>query len=245
MNKPNTFEVSIEDGGWDDVVGPSDVAYSKRYKKPHELDKEQIKGIIQDFVSATIRADKAGFDIIEIHGAHGYLMSSFLSPKCNFRRDEYGGSFENRIKFPLEVTKAVRDAWPSHKPLIVRISCSDWTSDGWSVDDSVKLAHKLKELGVDVVDCSSGGNTPEQKIVAVPGYQVPFSAKLRREANIPTCAVGMLTQPKQCEEILQKGEADIICLARELLRDPFWPLRAASALGVQVEWVPQYERAKM
>jgi len=231
---------------WEDpVVGPSRVPFSEKYKVPDEITKVQIKEVIQAFVDAAKRAEKAGFDIIEIHGAHGYLISSFLSPIANKRTDEYGGTFEGRIRFALELLKAVRSTWPKDKPLFFRVSCTDWYQDGWTPDETVKLAREIKELQIDAIDCSSGGNTPLASIPAKPGYQVPFSARIKKEVTgILTCALGILTDPHQCEDILQKGEGDIICMAREFLREPFWPLKAAQEFNLEVEWAPQYERAR-
>jgi 2,4-dienoyl-CoA reductase-like NADH-dependent reductase (Old Yellow Enzyme family) len=199
----------------------------------------------KDYAEATIRAEKAGYDVVEIHAAHGYLFHQFYSSLANERTDEYGGSFENRIRFLLEVTEVVRKEWPKEKPLFVRISATDWTEGGWTIEDSVKLSIKLKELGVDLIDTSSGGNVPKATIPSKPGYQVPFAAQIKKEANILTGAVGQITTAQQSEEILKEGKADLILYARESLRQPYFPLHAATELGVDVEWPLQYQRAKI
>ena len=200
-------------------------------------------GIALAFVAAAKRAVRAGFDVIEIHAAHGYLIHQFLSPLANHRADEYGASFENRIRFATEVVKAVREAIPESMPLFLRISASDWVEGGWTLDESVKLARCAKMLGVDVIDCSSGGMVPHAKIELGPGYQVPFAERIRRDAEMATAAVGMITEPHQAEEIIASGKADLVMLARELLRDPYWPLHAHKALGGKPKPPVQYERA--
>ncbi len=192
---------------------------------------------------AAKRADKAGFDVVEIHAAHGYLLHEFLSPLANQRIDQYGGSFDNRIRLLLEVADAVRAVWPEHLPLFVRISATDWAEGGWTPDESVELARRLSDHGVDLVDVSSGGQVPHAKIPVGPGFQVPFAARIRRETGMPTAAVGMITEAKQANEIIANGEADIVLLAREMLRDPYWPLHAAAALGETASWPVQYLRA--
>jgi 2,4-dienoyl-CoA reductase-like NADH-dependent reductase (Old Yellow Enzyme family) len=203
-----------------------------------------IEGVVEGFARAARRSLEAGFRVIELHMAHGYLLHQFLSPLANRREDAYGGPFENRVRLPLEVAEAVREAWPEELPLFVRISATDWVEGGWSLEDSVKLARRLGEIGVDLVDCSSGGVVPNAKIEVRPGYQVPFAEVVRREAGVLTGAVGLITEPQQAEEIVASGRADVVLLARQLLRDPYWPLHAARALGVDVPWPPQYERAK-
>jgi len=233
-----------EQGGWRPIVAPSAAPFLDEGILPHALTVAEIRRIVESFSRAAERALAAGFRVIEIHSAHGYLLHEFLSPLANKRDDEYGGTFDNRTRIVREVVTAIRSVWPEDLPLFVRISASDWIEGGWSVDDSVALARRLKPLGVDLIDCSSGGVSPRQNITMGPGYQVPFAAKVRAEANIPTGAVGMITDPHQAEEILQRGEADLILLARELLRDPYWPLHAALALGVDVPWPDQYLRAK-
>jgi 2,4-dienoyl-CoA reductase-like NADH-dependent reductase (Old Yellow Enzyme family) len=231
-----------EEGRWD-PLGPSAIPFSPNYAVPTALDQAGIDGVVHAFVEAAGRALKAGFDFIEIHGAHGYLLHEFLSPLANQRADSYGGSFENRIRLMIEVVDAVRGAWPEHLPLFVRISATDWAEGGWTADESVELARRLREHGVDLVDVSSGGQVPDAKIPVGPGFQVPFAARIRSEAGVPTAAVGMITEPAQANEIVASGRADLVFLAREMLRDPYWPLHAAVALGEQASWPVQYLRA--
>ena len=233
--------VPEQEGGWR-AVAPSAIAFG-RYAVPDELDAAGIATVVRDFVAGAERAERAGFDVVELHAAHGYLLHNFMSPLSNTRTDGYGGSFDNRVRLLLEVTDAVRAVWPQDKPLFVRISASDWTDGGWSVEDSVALAPLLAARGVDLVDCSSGGLHHEQQIDIGPGYQVPF-AEAVRATGIPTAAVGLLTEAKQVEDVLVAGQADAVFLARELLRDPSWPLRAATELGADVTWPKQYERAR-
>ena len=235
--------VTPEDRGWQ-VIAPSSVPYHADWPLPHALSLEEIAGVWEAFVAAAQRADQAGFEVAEIHAAHGYLLHQFLSPLSNQRRDEYGGSFENRTRLVREVVEAVRRVWPHEKPLWVRLSCTDWVEGGWDLDQSVALARALKSLGVDAVDCSSGGLDQRQKIPVAPGYQVPFAERIRRETGIQTVAVGMITEPEQAEEIIASGRADAVAMARELLRDPYWPLHAAQTLNAEVPWPPQYERAR-
>ena len=232
--------VPPEEGGWT-PVGPSATAYPG-LAEPGPLDEEGIAGVRADFVSATRRALDAGFDVVELHAAHGYLLHSFLSPLSNDRTDGYGGDLAGRMRLLLEVVEDVRAVWPEDKPLVLRISASDWLEGGWTVEDSVILAKEAAARGVDLVDCSSGGNAPSQ-IPLDPGYQVPFAAAVRSGAGVPTGAVGLITEPAQAEAILADGAADVVLLARELLRDPHWPLRAAAALGVEVPLPVQYARA--
>jgi 2,4-dienoyl-CoA reductase-like NADH-dependent reductase (Old Yellow Enzyme family) len=235
--------VDPTDGGWQ-TVAPSALAFGD-WPAPTALDAAGLAGVRDDFVAAARRALAAGFEIVEIHAAHGYLLHQFLSPLSNQRDDEHGGALDNRVRFPLEVVAAVREVWPDELPLTVRISATDWVDGGWSVDESVVLATRLRDLGVDLVDVSSAGLSPDQKIEVGPGYQVPFAARIRAEAGVPTGAVGIITEPKQAEEILVSGEADVVLLARQLLREPYWPLRAAAELGVELDyWPPQYLRAK-
>jgi 2,4-dienoyl-CoA reductase-like NADH-dependent reductase (Old Yellow Enzyme family) len=229
--------------GWK-TLGPSAIPFSDGEEAPMELDLMGIEKVKVDFKAAAVRALAAGFKVIELHGAHGYLLHEFLSPISNQRTDEYGGSFENRIRLLMEVTAYVKEVWPEEYPLFVRISASDWTEGGWTADDSVALAKVLKDNGVDLVDCSSGGNVSTAKIPLKPGYQVEFAEKVKREADILTGAVGLITEAKQADAIIQNGEADMVFLARELLRDPHFPLRAAHELGHEVKWPAQYERAK-
>ncbi|WP_083256951.1 NADPH dehydrogenase NamA [Arcticibacter eurypsychrophilus] len=240
--KGGTF-LSEHEQGWK-TVGPSALPFSKDDELPHALSPTGIENIIIDFHSAAKRAVKAGFKVLEIHAAHGYLLHEFFSPLSNFRTDNYGGSFENRIRLLIEVVEGVRQAWPEEYPLFVRISSTDWVEGGWNVDDSVKLSLILKEKGVDVIDCSSGGNVPDAVIPTGPNYQVLFAEKIKKEADIITGAVGIITKPEQAEEILQKGQADFILLAREMLRDPYFPMHAAQTLGDTLKWPEQYERAK-
>jgi 2,4-dienoyl-CoA reductase-like NADH-dependent reductase (Old Yellow Enzyme family) len=230
------------EGGWR-TVAPSAIPFRDTDTPPLELSKAEIRSIAEAFAAAARRALAAGFEVIEIHAAHGYLINEFLSPLSNHRRDEYGGSFENRIRFAVEVTKAIRSQWPDSLPLFIRISASDWVEGGWTIDDSVKLASILKPVGVDLVDCSSGGSVPHAKIELGPGYQVPFAERIRREAGILTGAVGMITEPEQADRILREGRADVILLAREFLRDPYFPLHAAKALGIEITPPVQYKRA--
>ncbi len=235
--------VPLEEGGWNEVVAPSAIAFASNYPQPHELDVTGIRRIRDAFVAATGRALQAGFDVIELHAAHGYLLHEFLSPLSNQRTDAYGGSFENRVRLLLEVVDAVREHWPLDKPLFVRISASDWAEGGWDLPQSVELAKLLKVRGVDLVDVSSGGAVADAKIVVGPGYQVPFSAEIRKTAQIPTGAVGMITSPEQAEQILRTGQADAVLLAREFLRDPYWAVHAAATLGYPASWPVQYLRA--
>lgn len=240
-------QVPGEAGGWQ-PVGPTDEAFRPGQERaPHALTRAEIAAIVRAFADAAARARTAGYRWLELHGAHGYLIHEFLSPLSNKRSDEYGGGFDGRTRLLLEVTRAVREVWPEHLPLTLRISATDWVEGGWTDDDSVALAQKLKPEGIDLIDCSSGGNVPDAKIPVGPGYQVRFAEKLRREAGIPTAAVGMITEPQQADRIIRSGQADLVLLAREYLRDPYWPLHAARALG-QEEAVtaltpPQYARA--
>ncbi len=235
--------IPLANGGWK-TTAPSSIPFSDDSDTPIELTKEEINKIIADFRSATARALKAGFKVLEIHGAHGYLINEFLSPLSNKRTDEYGGSFENRTRFLLEIIAAMRSVWPSAYPLFLRISASDWTADGWTIEDSVKLGKIVKDKGIDLIDCSSGGVVPNVKIPAASGYQLPFAEAVRKGAGIPTGAVGIIVQPEQAEAIIANGQADLVFMARELLRDPYFPLRAARELDYDIKWPLQYERAK-
>ena len=236
-------QIPLSEGGWE-TVAPSAIAFSGERDTPRELTIAEIQQIILDFKEATVRALNAGFKVIEIHGAHGYLINEFTSPLSNKRTDEYGGSFENRIRLLLEIISAIREVLPPELPLFLRISATDWTVDGWKPEDSIKLAEIVKNKGVDVMDCSSGGVVDKVKIPAKPGYQVPF-AEAVRQTGILTGAVGIITSPEQAEEVLVNGQADLIFMARELLRDPYFPLRAARELGYDdMPWPVQYERAK-
>lgn len=229
-------------GGWT-TVGPSASPFGS-LPSPVELAVEQVRRIPRLFADAAARADAAGFDVVEIHGAHGYLLHQFLSPLSNARTDEYGGHFDNRVRLFVDTAQAVRNVWPSEKPLFVRISATDWVDGGWSIDDSVQLACRLRACGVDLVDCSSGGTVPDAEIPVGPGYQVAFAERVRTEAGIPTAAVGRITSAVQADAVVSEGRADAVLLGKELLRRPTWPLLAASELGVDVDWPVQYETAK-
>ena len=228
--------------GWQ-VVAPSPEPFLADDPTPHELTVDEIHQITAAFVAATRRALDAGFEVIEIHGAHGYLINEFLSPLANHRTDEYGGSFENRTRFALETITAVRDEMGPDLPLFLRISASDWVAGGWTIEDSVELSRRAAKAGVDLIDCSSGGVAPGAKIQVGPGYQVPFARQIRAEAGVATGAVGMIAEAQQANAILQNGDADLVLLARELLRDPYFPMHAAQQLGVQVKAPAQYLRA--
>ncbi|MFZ0631305.1 MAG: NADH:flavin oxidoreductase/NADH oxidase [Acidobacteriaceae bacterium] len=235
--------IAPEAGGWANVLAPSPIPFSPTYPKPRELDKAGIAAIAQAFRDAAVRADRAGFDVIEIHSAHGYLLHEFLSPISNQRSDEYGGSFENRVRLLLEVTDAIRSVWPRERPLFVRISATDYTEGGWDLEQSIRLAGLLREHGVDLIDASSGGNVATAQFSVGPGYQTPFSEAIRTQAGIATGTVGMITDPAQAAHILRTSQADLIFIAREFLRDPYWPLHAAAALGETAAWPVQYLRA--
>ncbi|RYF19722.1 MAG: NADPH dehydrogenase NamA [Flavobacteriales bacterium] len=230
-------------GGWQ-TVSASAIPFNPTDKTPTALTLEGIEKVKLDFKNATIRAIKAGFKVIEIHAAHGYLQHQFLSPLSNQRDDNYGGSFENRIRLLMETVEAVKEVWPSENPLFVRISATDWAEGGWNLEESVKLSALLKENGVDVIDTSSGGLTLAQQIPLSAGYQVQFAEAVKNETEVTTGAVGLITEAQQAEEILQAGKADLIFLARQLLRDPYFPLHAARELGDDIKWASQYERAK-
>ncbi|MEJ0092982.1 MAG: NADH:flavin oxidoreductase/NADH oxidase [Methylocella sp.] len=234
--------VAEADGGWR-PVGPSALSFSDSYATPRELAGDEIATLQKAFATATERAFAAGFRVIEIHAAHGYLLHEFLSPLSNNRTDAYGGSFENRTRFLREIVAAVRKVLPERCPVFVRISATDWVKGGWDVDQSVELARHLKTLGVDLIDCSSGGNVERAEIPVGSGYQTPFAERIRREAEIATAAVGMITSAAQADHIIRTGQADFALLARELLREPYWPLRAALELGHKMPWPAQYLRA--
>jgi 2,4-dienoyl-CoA reductase-like NADH-dependent reductase (Old Yellow Enzyme family) len=234
--------IAPAEGGWQ-PAGPSHEPFAEGFPIPRALTAEDIAGIVESFGQAARRARAAGFDIVEIHAAHGYLIHEFLSPLTNRRTDRYGGSLDNRLRLCLEVVDAVRSVWPDRLPVFVRISATDWTPGGWDIDQAVELCRRLRDRGVDLVDCSSGGNVPRAEIPVAAGYQVSFAERIRREAGIATGAVGLITTPAQADEIVRSGRADCVLLARELLRDPYWPLRAARELGHPVSWPPQYLRA--
>lgn len=234
--------VPAADGGWE-VVGPTAEAFRPDYPQPRALSEAELADLVRAFADAAARALAAGFRVVELHAAHGYLLHSFLSPLVNRRSDRYGGPFENRVRLLLEVTDAVRRMWPDELPLFVRISASDWHEDGWSADDSVALARLLAAREVDLVDCSSGGAVAGVEIPVGPGYQVPFAERVRREAGVPSGAVGMITSAAQADTLVRSGQADLVLLGRELLRDPHWPQRAAAELGAPAFWPRPYERA--
>ena len=232
-----------EAGGWRPVA-PSALPFADGYAAPEVLSEQGLADVVAAFVSAARRALAAGFRALEIHSAHGYLLHQFLSPLSNRREDRWGGSFENRTRLVREVAQAVRREWPERLPLLLRLSVTDWVPGGWDPGQSVELARRLKELGVDLVDCSSGGLVATATVPTGPGYQTAFAERIRREAGIPTGAVGMITAPEQADHVVRSGQADLVLLARELLRDPYWPLRAAARLGQEGPWPKQYLRAK-
>jgi 2,4-dienoyl-CoA reductase-like NADH-dependent reductase (Old Yellow Enzyme family) len=232
------------EGGWRPIFAPSAVPFSDKAPEPRMLDEKGIAAVTRAFADASRRAREAGAKILEIHSAHGYLLHEFLSPLSNFRNDRYGGSFENRTRILREVVEAVRQVWPPGLPLFVRISSTDWVDGGWTGDDSVQLAKQLAPLGVDLIDCSSGANVPNIQLPLGPGYQVPFAERVRKESGLLTAAVGLITAPTQADHIVRTGQADLVFLARELLRDPYWPLRAADELHQEGPWPKQYLRAK-
>jgi 2,4-dienoyl-CoA reductase-like NADH-dependent reductase (Old Yellow Enzyme family) len=236
-------EVKPKDGGWQ-TLAPSAVRFSETFPQPKEMTKSDIRNVVDQFQKAAERSIRAGFQLIEIHAAHGYLLHEFLSPLSNKRNDEYGGSFENRIRLPLEVLSAIRMIVPDSFPLMVRISSTDWVEGGWDMEQTIQLSRTLKEAGADLIDTSSGGNTAQARIPIGPGYQVPFAERIKRESGIMTGAVGLITSPEQAEQIIASGQADIVLIARELLRNPYWPLAAARKLKADIEWPKQYLRAK-
>lgn len=232
------------DGGWG-AIGPSALAFAPDHAAPTELSAVHLDVLLDQFVNATKRALQAGFDLLELHMAHGYLLHSFLSPLSNRRTDEFGGSLDNRLRFPLHVAQAVRASWPAELPLLVRVSCTDWVDGGWDLPSTLEFARRLKALGVDLLDCSSGGLVPDAKIPAGPGFQTPFAAAVREHSDLPSGAVGLIVSPEQAEHILRTEQADVVLLGRSLLRDPYWPLHAAAALGGKVNaWPAPYQRAR-
>lgn len=235
--------VPVAEGGWSEVFAPSALAFADDYPQPQALTLTGIARITAAFADAARRAHAAGCRVVEIHAAHGYLLHEFLSPLSNQRTDQYGGSFDNRTRIVREVVAAVRGVWPEDLPLFVRISATDWVEGGWDIEQSIELARQLKPLGVDFIDCSSGGNAAQAQIPVGPGYQAPFAERIRREGGILTGAVGLITEPSQAEQIVAGGQADAVLLARELLRDPYFPLRAARELGQDITWPAQYLRA--
>jgi 2,4-dienoyl-CoA reductase-like NADH-dependent reductase (Old Yellow Enzyme family) len=235
-------QLSLEEGGWENIA-PSPIPFYEHDRAPVQMSQQDIGRIVEAFRAGAKRSLEAGFEVVELHGAHGYLINEFLSPLTNRRKDEYGGSFEKRLRFLKEVTAAVRSEWPERLPLFLRISASDWADGGWTVDDSVELGKAVKSWGIDLVDCSSGASVPNVKIPVAPGFQVPFAEQVKREAGIMTGAVGLITEPHQANEIVASGKADLVLLAREFLREPFWPLHAAKVLGAAQKPPVQYERA--
>lgn len=234
--------LSQAEGGWT-AVAPSAVSFGPGYAVPDELDESGIRSVIAHFAAGTRRAREAGFQAVEIHAAHGYLLHQFLSPLSNQRQDEYGGSFENRTRVVREVVAAVRAEWPERLPLLIRLSATDWADGGWNADETVELCRTLKEQGVDLVDVSSAGLVPTAKIPAGPGFQTEFAARVRHEADIAAATVGLITSPAQADHIIRSGQADIVLLGREILRNPYWPLAAAQTLGQETTWPNQYLRA--
>jgi len=231
------------EGGWENVVAPSAARYSPSYPLPHELDRAGMDKVIADFAAATHRAAQAGFLLAEVHAAHGYLAHEFLSPLSNLRTDEYGGSLANRARFPLEIVRTVRANFPDHLPVWVRVSSVDWVEGGLSLEDSIAFARLIQAEGIDLIDVSSGGNDPRQQIPAGPGYQVGNAERIRRETGLATGAVGFITEPAQADQIIRTGQADVVLIAREMLRDPYWPIHAAEALQQPPSYPVQYERA--
>jgi 2,4-dienoyl-CoA reductase-like NADH-dependent reductase (Old Yellow Enzyme family) len=236
--------VAVERGGWTHLAAPSAIAFDTPYQTPDALDHPGIARVIAEFRDAAARALGAGMQVIEVHAAHGYLLHQFLSPLSNTRTDAYGGSFENRIRLTLEVVAAVREVWPERLPLLVRLSITDWRDGGWTPDESVALTRQLGGLGVDAVDCSSGGVVPRVDVPMGPGYHVAFAERIRRETGVRTAAVGLITGAAQADTIVRSEQADLVVMARELLRQPHWPLAAAHDLGHEAPWAPQYARAK-
>lgn len=236
-------QLSPKEGGWQ-TIAPSRIPFADGFNAPLALDVNSIENVIEQFASAAVRALNAGFEVVEVHMAHGYLLHEFLSPITNRRSDSYGGDFENRIRLPMAVARKVREIWPASKPVFVRISATDWVDGGWELEQSIRLVKELKKIGIDFIDCSTGGLTPDAKIPAGTGFQTPFATAIKQQTGIATGAVGFITEPVQAEHIVATGLADAVLLAREMLRDPYWPLHAAHALGVDVTWPKQYTRAK-
>jgi 2,4-dienoyl-CoA reductase-like NADH-dependent reductase (Old Yellow Enzyme family) len=234
--------LAAADGGWTSVA-PSPIAFGDGYATPLELDSTGIDNVIQSFAAAARRAREAGFKVVEIHAAHGYLLHQFLSPLSNHRTDAYGGSFENRTRLVRDVVTAVRAEWPESQPLLIRLSATDWVDGGWNADETVLLCRQLRDLGIDLVDVSTAGLVPTAVIPAGPGFQVEFAERIRKEAGIPTAAVGLITSPAQADHIIRSGQADLVLLGREILRNPYWPMLAAKELGQPTTWPKQYLRA--
>ncbi|MEW6731911.1 MAG: NADH:flavin oxidoreductase/NADH oxidase [Acidobacteriota bacterium] len=234
--------LSVTQGGWQPLA-PSPQPFDEGFSIPKEMTQADIDQVVAQFVAAAQYSLAAGFEVIELHMAHGYLVHEFLSPLTNHRKDRYGGNLENRTRLGLQIAEEVRRVWPAHLPLFVRISATDWTEGGWDLPQSIQFARWLKERDIDLIDCSSGGIIPRAQVPLSPGYQVPFAAEIRQQVNIATGAVGLITQPYQAEQIINTGQADVVFLARELLRQPYWPLQAAHALSAKIEWPLQYARA--
>lgn len=236
--------LAVTDGGWH-AVAPSALAFAPGHAVPAQLESVHLEVLQDQFVHSTKLALQAGFDVLELHMAHGYLLHSFLSPLSNRRTDEYGGSLDNRLRFPLRVAQAVRAAWPAELPLLVRVSCTDWAEGGWDLPSTLEFARRLKALGIDLLDCSSGGLVPDVTPPVGPGYQTPFAAAVREHTGLPTGAVGLIVSPEQAEHVLRTGQADVVLLGRALLRDPYWPLHAATALRARADdWPLPYQRAR-
>lgn len=235
--------VAPTDGGWP-TVGPSALGFDD-WPAPHALGTAEVADVVADFADAARRASSAGFQVVEVHAAHGYLLHEFLSPLSNRRTDQYGGSFDNRVRLLLEVAAAVRVAWPEHQPVFVRLSATDWVDGGWALPDTIETSRRLAAAGVDLVDVSSGGLDAGQQIPAAPGFQVPFARAVREQVGVATCAVGLITEPRQAEQVLADGSADAVMLGRAMLRNPHWPLQAAAELHAAAEWPAQYERAAL
>lgn len=233
----------MEKLGWQPIA-PSPLPFTPNHPLPREATRTDLDTICTQFVDAGKRAKAAGFQVIEIHMAHGYLLHEFLSPLTNHRTDEFGGLLENRVRFPLRVARALREIWPKDLPVFARISATDWVEGGWDLEQSLELCRRLKDIGIDLIDCSSGGLVPQASIPSGPGYQTPFAAAIRKEVGIATGTVGFITEPAQAEQIIATGLADVVILARELLRNPYWPMLAAKALQVDLSWPVQYLRAK-
>jgi 2,4-dienoyl-CoA reductase-like NADH-dependent reductase (Old Yellow Enzyme family) len=232
-----------DDNGWQPIA-PSPISFDRDSPLPREMNDEDIQTVTSQFRAAAKRSLLAGFKVLELHMAHGYLLHEFLSPLSNHRKDQWGGALQHRQSFPLRVAEAVREVWPEHLPFFVRLSCTDWVNGGWDLSQSIDLCGRLKELGVDLIDCSSGGLVPDAVAPVGPGYQTSFSAAIRRDVGIATGAVGLITAPEQAEQIVATEQADAVLIGREFLRDPYWPLHAATALGVNLAWPNQYKRAK-
>ncbi|PWT81312.1 MAG: oxidoreductase [Blastocatellia bacterium] len=242
LASPRRTDTALREGGWQ-PVGPTDQPFGPGYPVPRPLADDDISEIVDAFKNATQRALAAGFDVVEVHAAHGYLIHQFLSPLINTRTDRYGGSLQNRVRLFVSIVDAVRAEWPERLPLFVRISATDWVPGGWDIAEAVELCAMLRDRGVDLVDCSSSGAVPYAQVPVGPGYQVPFAERIRREAHIATGAVGMIITPAQADQIVRNDRADVVFLARELLRDPYWPLRAARELEQTIAWPRQYLRA--